>query len=1000
MSGIFIGNATKIFYNTDAGNNIPNAPTYVNIDELAAFPEVKIQSSINQYDTYNDEYVSVIAANKSIQSVNIVVNYVPDNVTHVFLDSMFTSQTKFQIKISLYESLDALTQNYAILSGYVSSTSNSGDKDSVVKKTYVFTAEDVIARGTALDMANLKLGDYGVGANGVDIPQFESETPSGNSFIKVPSTQAQNPTGTDLLGTANVDNGNTTKLVMTESGTFSLYGKNETSSWTQILTKPQSDSAYVPMNRTINGKALSTNITLTPADVSALALTGGTLSGNLNGTTASFSGAVSTGNLTAATIAGTSGTFTGAVQADSASITGAITADSLTLQTASIVDLEVTGSTTLSDALTGTTASFSGAVSTGNLTAGTISGTSGTFTGAVSTGNLTAGTISGTTGTFTGAVQADSITLTQPLSVSSGGTGSGTPAAARTALSAAKTGVNSDITGLTSLSGPLRLGGDGQADADAITLRQLQAATSGSGSGGATLNGVMNNFTGAVEWYLGTRAKIPAGYLAADGQVLNRADYPEIWNAISTGVFVSVTDAAWTATATYRACYSTGNGTTTFRMPDLNAQQSGSLLPFLRGDKGSSVGTVLPSAAPNITASLSMHGYDPSGSGFSPVAGAGGSMYPDPGIVTQTSVITGGTRTSVNSYSTILFDASRTSSVYGNQTEIKPVSAIGIWLIRVNSIYSAASTNFNVINSMSAIPSTGAVVYGGDVRSNLQLNGADYLVSRIRSKVVGGGAKTLALGLADSTGGSIVNTEWTMPSAGGELVLSTDTRLSTINGKSGGTITGGLAVNNGGLAVNGAAIELIGATLAGGAYYGSGLFQILEGRGSRGDSRGAFSLFRTVEEVGTKAYAQIYFDGFGVTSQWQFLNSGSALAVNGSWLNGSDSRIKTDLEVITNPIEKVTSLTGYTYTRDGSRSTGLLAEDIEKVLPEAVFDIGSYTFQNNTGEYKAGDTIKEVKAVSYGELAGLLVESIKKLNSQIEAMKLQVDDLQLKLSDK
>ncbi len=66
MSGIFIGNATKIFYNTDAGNNIPNAPTYVNIDELAAFPEVKIQSSVNQYDTYNDEYVGIIAANKSI----------------------------------------------------------------------------------------------------------------------------------------------------------------------------------------------------------------------------------------------------------------------------------------------------------------------------------------------------------------------------------------------------------------------------------------------------------------------------------------------------------------------------------------------------------------------------------------------------------------------------------------------------------------------------------------------------------------------------------------------------------------------------------------------------------------------------------------------------------------------------------------------------------------------------------------------------------------------
>ncbi|MDQ0629403.1 hypothetical protein QFZ44_001979 [Pantoea agglomerans] len=398
MSGIFIGNATKIFYNTDAGNNIPNAPTYVNIDELAAFPEVKIQSSVNQYDTYNDEYVGIIAANKSIQSVNIVVNYIPDNVTHVFLDSMFTSQRKFQIKVSLYESLTSVIQHYAIISGYVSSATLSGDQNSVVKKTYVFTAEDVISRGTAKEMVNLKIGDYGVGSNGVDIPQFESSTPSGNSFLKVPSSQALNPTGTDLLGIANVDNGNTTKLVMTESGTFSLYGKNQSSSWTQILTKLQSDSTYVPMNRTVNGKALSTNISLTPGDISALALTGGTLTGNFNGTTATFSGAVRTGNLTADTISGTTGTFTGALQADSASIIGAISADGITLQTeVTTTDLAVTGdiqavTATLTGALTGVDATLSGS-------------------------------LTGNTATISGSLSANTLNLTNPLSTAYGGTG-------------------------------------------------------------------------------------------------------------------------------------------------------------------------------------------------------------------------------------------------------------------------------------------------------------------------------------------------------------------------------------------------------------------------------------------------------------------------------------------------------------------------------------------------------------------------------------------------
>jgi len=406
MSGIFIGNATKIFYNTDAGNNIPNAPTYVNIDELAAFPEVKIQSSMSEYETYNDEYSVILASNKTIQSLNIVVNYVPDNVTHVFLDSMFNSKKKFQIKVSLYESLTSVIQYYAILSGYVSTATLSGDQNSVVKKSYVFTAEDVIARGTITDMADLKLGDYGVGANGVDIPQYESPTPSGNSFLKVPASQALNPTGTDLLGIANVDNGNTTKLVMTESGTFSIYGKNQSTSWTQILTKPQSDSAYVPMARTVNGKALSTNITLTPADVSALALSGGTLTGNLNGTTATFSGAVNTGNLTAGAISGTTGTFTGAVQGPSAAITGAVSADTITLQTkATTKDLTVTGD---------------------------IQAVTATLTGALTAGATTlSGALTGTTATFSGSLAASILSLTTPLSTANGGTGNANGTVAR-----------------------------------------------------------------------------------------------------------------------------------------------------------------------------------------------------------------------------------------------------------------------------------------------------------------------------------------------------------------------------------------------------------------------------------------------------------------------------------------------------------------------------------------------------------------------------------------
>ncbi len=49
--------------------------------------------------------------------------------------------------------------------------------------------------------------------------------------------------------------------------------------------------------------------------------------------------------------------------------------------------------------------------------------------------------------------------------------------------------------------------------------------------------------------------------------LLNRADYPRLWAAVSAG---AIADSVWISEGMrYRAYFSTGNGTTTFRIPDL-----------------------------------------------------------------------------------------------------------------------------------------------------------------------------------------------------------------------------------------------------------------------------------------------------------------------------------------------------------------------------------------------------------------------------------------------
>jgi hypothetical protein len=92
----------------------------------------------------------------------------------------------------------------------------------------------------------------------------------------------------------------------------------------------------------------------------------------------------------------------------------------------------------------------------------------------------------------------------------------------------------------------------------------------------------------------------------------------------------------------------------------------------------------------------------------------------------------------------------------------------------------------------------------------------------------------------------------------------------------------------------------------------------------------------------------------------------------------SDERLKDNIQNIENPIEKVQSLKGVTWDWNDNASdvqhslpnVGVIAQDVEKVLPQLVRD--------NDGGYKA---------VDYGKLVGLLIEAVKDQQSQIDELK-------------
>jgi len=92
----------------------------------------------------------------------------------------------------------------------------------------------------------------------------------------------------------------------------------------------------------------------------------------------------------------------------------------------------------------------------------------------------------------------------------------------------------------------------------------------------------------------------------------------------------------------------------------------------------------------------------------------------------------------------------------------------------------------------------------------------------------------------------------------------------------------------------------------------------------------------------------------------------------------SDESIKENVEVIEDAVDKVQQLNGYTFDRtdiETSRQTGVIAQEVLKVLPEAV------------GE-KDG-----LHTVAYGNMVGLLIEAIKEQQGQIDSLKEELQSI-------
>jgi len=126
------------------------------------------------------------------------------------------------------------------------------------------------------------------------------------------------------------------------------------------------------------------------------------------------------------------------------------------------------------------------------------------------------------------------------------------------------------------------------------------------------------------------------------------------------------------------------------------------------------------------------------------------------------------------------------------------------------------------------------------------------------------------------------------------------------------------------------------------------------------------------QSVGTAANVTFGSGGtaVAVSAKGQIVATGDISAFG----SVSDRTQKENIKPITNALNKVEQLGGYTFNyknKPDTPMTGVMAQELLEVLPEAVYK----TIDGNTGE--------EIYAVRHGNIIGLIIEAIKELNEKV-----------------
>ena len=309
----------------------------------------------------------------------------------------------------------------------------------------------------------------------------------------------------------------------------------------------------------------------------------------------------------------------------------------------------------------------------------------------------------------------------------------------------------------------------------------------------------------------------------------------------------------------------------------------------------------------------------------------------------------------------VAFNGSYGSSGYYLQSN--GASAAPVWVTAPGST-TLTTTDFTATSGQTTFTvSYTPALLEGVYRNGIKLGQADYTATSGTSIILNTGAITGDLIEVVAFTALSLSTAVTSISFGSTGLTPSTASAGAV------TVAGTLAIANGGTGLTSVGTS---------GYYlqstGSGLQYAAVSGGSTitaTTTNTSYYLVGTSPTTGTLSTASIS------TTSPIFFNASTGALTAVSHVSSSDERLKQNIETIADALVKVETMRGVTYLRNGVREIGVVAQEVERVVPEVI--------HTESGEYG-------YKSVSYGNMVGLLIEAVKELSAEVKELKVKLND--------